>query len=188
MPRDLLHPATQASALQGKERRGGISQIKQGMLGFSLSRLNDQVANRTSDIEAGRMMIRIMGTSMFPLFRHGSLAMAEFCSFDDLRRGDLAVFKGEDGGFVCHRLFKKHRQQGECLLKTKGDASLFFDGLVRKESIVGRVAIVHIGSFSVKVNNLPCRLLGLGLGCIVPFIRSPFFMLRYLWRSIWRTA
>ena len=135
----------------------------------------------------GHILIKIVGTSMLPLLRHGSSARVELCSFEDMRPGDLAVFKNEGGEFVCHRVFEKHRQGEEWFLKTKGDALFYFDPFVKKESFVGKLTIVNIGFFRVNVDNFLCRLLGLGLGCIVPFIVRPISKLKYALRSIWTT-
>ena len=125
---------------------------------------------------------------MLPLLRHGSSARVELCSFEEMRPGDLAVFKNEGGGFVCHRVFKKHHQEQEQFLKTKGDALFYFDPFVKKESFVGKLILVNIGFFRINVNNLLCRLLGLGMGCIAPFIVRPIFKLKYALRSIWTTV
>jgi signal peptidase I len=134
------------------------------------------------------ILIKIVGASMLPLLRHGSSATVEFCSFEEMRPGDLAVFKKEGGEFVCHRVLGKHRQGEQSFLKTKGDALFYFDPLLKKESFVGRVAIVHIGSFRVNVNHFLCRFLGLGLGCTAPFIVRSFSKLKYALRSIWTTV
>ena len=124
---------------------------------------------------------------MLPFLRHGSSASVEFCSFEEMHPGDLAVFKNGEGEFICHRVIKKHHHQQERFLKTKGDALFYFDPLLKKESFVGRVTIVNIGFFRVNMDNFISRLLGLGLGCTVPFIVRPISKLKYALRSIWTT-
>ena len=114
------------------------------------------------------------GKSMFPLLGHGSLAKVALAPFEDMRLGDIAVFKA-GSGFMCHRVVGKKNLDKELFLKTKGDAVSCSDPLVRKDAFVGKVITVRKGRFDIKIDNLTCRVIGLALSCLLPFALRMFF-------------
>jgi signal peptidase I len=117
---------------------------------------------------------------MLPLFKHGSSVWAVFCSFEEVYPGDMVVFRTDRGEYICHRVFKKVSRPQTSFLKTKGDTTLAFDSPVGKDSLVGKVTVVEVGSFKVNIDNLACRLIGFWVGCLTPFFVRPFFRLKVL--------
>jgi len=87
-----------------------------------------------------RHTIPIEGSSMLPLLRHGDqVAVAH--GLDDLRRGDVIVFRRGDR-LVAHRLLKTGRQT----FITKGDHTLHLDAPVPAAAVLGRVIGMRRGA------------------------------------------
>ncbi|MBN1527393.1 MAG: hypothetical protein JW919_07415 [Candidatus Omnitrophica bacterium] len=118
--------------------------------------------------------VNIIGKSMFPVFSSGSTAKARLCSFNDLCAGDIAVFKNVDGGFTCHRVFKKVLKDGRRFLKTKGDATLRFDSPVPVDLFAGKIVSVKRCGIDIPVENMLCRVAGLAFGYALPLLARPF--------------
>lgn len=113
------------------------------------------------------ILVKIKGKSMFPMLKDDSLAMVSLCSLQDLHTGDIAIFKGGDV-FICHRFFGKVSLNGSSFLKTKSDIAYNFDPLTKNDKLIGKVVSFQRGIFTVKVNNVISRIIGLFLGYLLP--------------------
>lgn len=116
---------------------------------------------------------------MFPMLRHDSLARVALCPWQDLHTGDIAVFKGEEG-FICHRFFGKVRSNGSAFLKTKPDITYNFDPLINIDRFIGKVVSFKRGIFTMQVNNVVSRIIGLSLGCFLPLPALAYFHFKSL--------
>ena len=122
---------------------------------------------------------KVKGDSMRPLFNTDSLVQFAFCPIDLLRRGDVVVFK-EGQSLVCHRFFSKVRLNESLFLKVKGDAALSFDPLVDSGCFLGKVVYLRKFGISLRLDNLPARMLGLF------FSRVAYYYLRLFDKLILR--
>src|SRR5437867_4491450 len=71
--------------------------------------------------QQGRVYLRVHGSSMLPWVRPGDVAMIRRAGIDDVRCGDVILFKRESRLFV-HRLVEKRGTFREAQFLAKGDA------------------------------------------------------------------
>jgi signal peptidase I len=70
--------------------------------------------------------LEIAGASMHPLFSSGDKIEIQPMTSNQLRIGDIVVYR-LDSKIYSHRLLKKTVEQNDQELRTKGDANLFWD-------------------------------------------------------------
>lgn len=84
-------------------------------------------------------MAAITSGSMWPALHTGDLVFVQGVAKEDLKVGDVIVFKNaETGVFTIHRIFS----MGEKTLTTKGDANFDPDKPTPYENVVGRQLIL----------------------------------------------
>jgi len=89
----------------------------------------------------------VASASMSPLIRDGDYVLVDRVSPNEVRFGDIVVFKVA-GNLAVHRALGKGHTDGTACLREKGDASVL-STLVPEEDVVGRVRFV-IGRGLVK--------------------------------------
>ncbi len=110
-------------------------------------------------------MAAITSGSMWPVLNEGDLVFVQGVAREDLRVGDIIVFRNEGGspgrsaggGFTIHRIAKLEPNQ----LVTKGDANFNPDSPINYDQVVGRswklagrlVHIPYLGSITVMASN-----------------------------------
>jgi len=82
--------------------------------------------------------LRVGGMSMFPFLKHGDIITIRKCSINELRIGDVVVFKTAEK-WIAHRLLKIITKENKIFLLTKGDTCRFKDPLFAEEQYVGKV-------------------------------------------------
>ncbi len=90
----------------------------------------------------GRLSLRVQGTSMLPWVRPGDIAMVRQISIENVRCGDIVMFRRENRLFV-HRAVKKRGSPDGMELLSKGDAHPTLDGAVREQELLGRVVRIY---------------------------------------------
>ncbi|MBD3239374.1 MAG: hypothetical protein GF331_02225 [Chitinivibrionales bacterium] len=100
------------------------------------------------------------GTSMWPFLRPGDRVAVEPVDPSTLRRGQIAVFRGDDGEEIIHRVVSTKG----CIV-TRGDNAGRSDGIVEPGRLIGLV----VGRYAAKrlVRFTRAREL-FGLGCARP--------------------
>src|ERR1700756_1673093 len=102
------------TVVDGERRLDDVAQI---------SRLLDQ---------QGRVTLRVRGSSMLPWVRPDDIAVIRQAGIDEVRCGDVVLFKHESRLFV-HRLVEKHGTLREARFLAKGDAHPGSDGIVDRD-------------------------------------------------------
>ena len=107
------------------------------------------------------------GESMRPLFRPGDRILFEPCRIEDLRRGDVIIFKAQGKEeLVVHRVVTK----GTAGLRTKGDANLSRDSWeIRQDDILGRALSVKRGD---RVTSVAGGFAGHLAACVLGILRK----------------
>jgi signal peptidase len=104
----------------------------------------------------GWMNIRSHGISMFPFIKEG-----DFCRFramtgpelDRCRRGDVLLFRTDDGRLIGHRLHRvEQRPEGKRYL-LKGDANVRFDDWVSGSQVLGKLTAIRRGRRSARADG-----------------------------------
>lgn len=76
--------------------------------------------------------VKVHGWSMIPAFREGDKLVLALNK--DVRVGDIIIFNRE-GDLIAHRLMRSFKDE----YLTKGDSLWYFDPLVKKNDILGKV-------------------------------------------------
>ncbi|MEK7561005.1 MAG: signal peptidase I [Patescibacteria group bacterium] len=104
-------------------------------------------------------MAAITSNSMWPVFTAGTLVFIQGVPKEDLKTGDIIVWRNAaGGGFTIHRIARLN----ETTLVTKGDANFTEDEPVAYERVVGRAwgmfgrpfKIPYIGSVTMMAQRM----------------------------------
>jgi hypothetical protein len=90
----------------------------------------------------GRISLRVHGTSMQPWVRPKDIALIRRISIENVRCGDVVLFRRESHLFV-HRIVEKRGSLDAARLFTKGDAHPSSDGVVQEQELLGRVMRIY---------------------------------------------
>jgi Peptidase S24-like len=90
----------------------------------------------------GRISLLVHGTSMQPWVRPNDIAMIRQISMENVRCGDVVLFRREKHLFV-HRIVEKRGPLNAAQLFSKGDAQPTFDGVVQEQELLGRVMRIY---------------------------------------------
>src|SRR3982074_3374866 len=90
----------------------------------------------------GRISLRVHGTSMMPWVRPRDIALIRRISIENVRCGDVVLFRRENHLFV-HRIVQKRGSLDAAQLFSKGDAHPTSDGVVEKQELLGRVMRIY---------------------------------------------
>lgn len=104
-------------------------------------------------------MAAITSGSMWPVLKQGDLIFIQGINSDDLKVGDIIVYRNQiNNTFTIHRIAKVEQN----FITTKGDANFQEDPPVRYEDIVGRaltalnkpIRLPYLGSITMMASNL----------------------------------
>ncbi|HET9995123.1 MAG TPA: S24 family peptidase [Candidatus Acidoferrum sp.] len=100
----------------------------------------------------GRISLRVHGTSMLPWVRPGDIALIRMVSGENVRCGDVVLFRREDHLFV-HRIVEKRGSLDAAELLSKGDAQPASDGVVGEQELLGRVVRIYRGGRRINLDT-----------------------------------
>jgi hypothetical protein len=98
------------------------------------------------------------GFSMWPFLKPGDKLIVEKIFASSLSAGDVILYR-LNNQVVCHRLIKKIKTSGSCVLSCRGDASVFASERVDGQMLLGRVMGVVDGDKVINITSLPHRIL-----------------------------
>jgi hypothetical protein len=90
----------------------------------------------------GYVSMRVYGTSMLPWVRPGNIALIRQTSMENVRCGDIVLFRRDTHLFV-HRIVEKRGSLDTAQLFSKGDAHPTSDGPVGHKQLLGRVVRIY---------------------------------------------
>lgn len=90
----------------------------------------------------GRISLRVHGTSMLPWVRPKDIALIRKISIENVRCGDVVLFRRESHLLV-HRIVEKRGSLNAAQLFSKGDAHPTSDGVVEGQELLGRVVRIY---------------------------------------------
>jgi len=128
--------------------------------------------------------IRVTGRSMWPLVRAGDLIFAKSVSFDQVKRGQIAVFERE-GRIIAHRVLSRIREVGAACesLVTKGDLLDDRDSPVNPVEFLGIVIRIHRGQRHIDLESLRYRAIGFVVARLSPASHILYSPLRLVYRN-----
>jgi hypothetical protein len=105
-------------------------------------RADDAVRIADALKRVGRISLRVHGTSMQPWVRPKDIALIRQISIENVRCGDVVLFRRENHLFV-HRIVEKWGSLNAAQLLSKGDAHPSSDGIVQEQELLGRVMRIY---------------------------------------------
>lgn len=94
-----------------------------------------------------QIKFRMKGNSMFPVMRCGDIGLVERCNPDDLKVGDIIVFKTPNK-MIGHRLEKIIEQNDERIFIARGDNCYRSDAPFKSDALIGKTVSYQRGSRS----------------------------------------
>ncbi len=127
------------------------------------------------------------GSSMFPLFKTGSVIQVEPVVAEDLRPGDVMVYQRGKEAVVAHRLVQKSWKLGRLTLVARGDSfprQALED--ITPEQVLGRVVAVDWGrGIEIRLDTAWGRALGILLAGISPLAHRVYPVLSKFWKQLY---
>jgi len=114
---------------------------------------------------------RTLGSSMFPLIPYRSLIHVEPVTPDQLRPGDVILYRSGEV-LVAHRLLRKETETGTPVLITRGDAFPWrATERLAPEQVLGKVVTIEWrGGPKLRIDRNPGRRLGILLAKFSPWL------------------
>lgn len=114
------------------------------------------------------VQMRLYGYCMTPFVRNGDLVTIAPVRVENLRCGDIVVYKNGDK-FKIHRFLRFRTIQGSTCIITKGDRAVTVDPPVSSELILGKLVSVHRKASVVDFNSLVMKVLNFIVGKLSPY-------------------
>jgi len=137
--------------------------------------------DRTPDddlLKDGRStLFKMNGNSMYPILRAGDVGMVQSCEPENLRIGDIVVFKSRDK-YIAHRLIAIHKKGNLYFFTARGDKNLLNDPPFTAEALAGQIVQFTRGRKLLTVNDSKIK----RLAAIIKPFRSfliPLFNLNF---------
>jgi signal peptidase I len=125
----------------------------------------------------GRCWWPVSGNSMSPLINPGDRVLVVSVAAEQVRLGDIIVFK-RNGGLVVHRVLKKLRTADSFSFTEKGD-NTNISGLAGSEEIVGRFNMIRGKVKRLNLSSPLSRLTSLVISLWIRFSNSGVYRLEY---------
>ena len=113
------------------------------------SLLND---NRT-------LSYRLKGNSMYPTLQAGDTAFVDICPVEQLKKGDIVVFKANNM-LIAHRVVEIKSTNQEFYIQTKGDNCLQTDAFFKSDVLLGKINSFTRNGRRISIKSLRMKLLG----------------------------
>ena len=139
-----------------RERTAKRRQIA-GQLGGE-RRATDATRIAKSLQERSRVCLRVQGCSMLPWVRPGDIAILRKVLPEEIRCGDIVLFRRENRIFV-HRKVERFTWGGRDFIVTKGDANPHADGVIAMPEILGRVERIYRAGRRIEFHSRERRTL-----------------------------
>jgi signal peptidase I len=110
--------------------------------------------------QRGRISLRVHGSSMQPWVRPKDIALIREISIENVRCGDIVLFRRENHLLV-HRIVEKRGSLDAAQLFSKGDAHPTSDGVVQEQELLGRVVRIYRRGQRIDLDAPRQRALGL---------------------------
>ena len=137
------------------------------------SRITDALADR------GQVSMRVHGTSMLPWVRPGNIAVIRQTSIENVRCGDIVLFRRDSHLFV-HRIVEKRGQRNTAQLFSKGDAHPTSDGPVGQGQLLGRVVRIYRDGDGIDLDAPGQLALGLLISKLSPHSRYLYPLAKFV--------
>ncbi len=109
-------------------------------------------------LKAGHLLrFRARGSSMHPLVRGGDILVVRPVEQDEMKVGDIVLYRAPSAGIVAHRIVEMHTRGGQALLVVRGDATSTPDPQVLWSQVLGRVVSIERRGRTIVAENWTSR-------------------------------
>ncbi|UCC95788.1 MAG: nucleotidyltransferase family protein [Candidatus Omnitrophota bacterium] len=102
-------------------------------------------------LESGKFTFKAMSWSMFPVVKKGDTLKISPARIEDIRRGDIAVYRKQDR-LYSHRVVDKQNINGKQFIITRADSAVILDSLhqerIAADNILGKIVSIKRGKRS----------------------------------------
>jgi signal peptidase I len=142
----------EACGMSGIERRNAGNQAVSERRGSDVQGIADALRIR------GRVYLHVQGSSMLPWVRPGDIALLGKVSPEEIRCGDILLFRRENRILV-HRKVERFTWDRRTFFVTKGDANPHADGVIVPSEILGRLERIYRGGRRIEFDSRESRAL-----------------------------
>ncbi|MGQ9525269.1 MAG: hypothetical protein ACUVTZ_10570 [Armatimonadota bacterium] len=136
----------------------------------------------------GRLRFTAPGHSMHPLIRNADIVTIEHASAEQLRLGDVALYRSHPNRLVLHRVVGWTCRNGHRVLFIRGDASDGPAEEVPAERILGRAVMLERDGRVVRLDRGLARLVGILWVRFSPWSRRAYLTIERIGRLPRRIA
>lgn len=122
------------------------------------------------------------GFSMWPFIRQGEKLIFKRAPLEDLKVGDIILYRANDN-LVCHRLVKKVKDKQGYLIYSRGDNSRFLTELVREELFLGKGIAILRNNKMVSITGLRQQFFNRVIVMAAPFFSMLIKVAKVLFRK-----
>jgi signal peptidase I len=94
---------------------------------------------------------KVISNSMHPMIHKGYKVLVERCPLEEVRFGDIAVFR-RGSQLVIHRILGRRKSSGEVYFYEKGDAVLQ-SSIILSRDVIGIVSVIRNSNYSLKTRT-----------------------------------
>jgi signal peptidase I len=125
-----------------------------------------------------RIALRVHGTSMLPWVRPHDIAIIRRATLDDIRCGDVVLFRRNDRLFV-HRIVEKRGSLDATQFIAKGDAHRNSDGHVEESELLGRLVRLYRSGRHIDLETPRHLALGVLIAQLSQYSRAWYPFVRF---------
>lgn len=129
--------------------------------------------NKTEDL----LFFETSGFSMWPFIRQGEKLVIKKAPVDDLRSGDIILYRANNQ-LACHRLVKKIRTKDGYLLYARGDNSNSPSELVTESMFLGKVIGIIKNGKVLSLTNCGQQLVSRLIVVTAPLLKAVIRIIR----------
>lgn len=107
----------------------------------------------------GTFHFKAYGSSMYPFICNGDTLTIQPVDIVRLKTGDVVLFTSHDGRIKVHRIIRKNIQREGVKFIMRGDSTLYSDGWILPEQILGKVDTVIRNRKDIRLDSRFLKLL-----------------------------
>ncbi len=117
-------------------------------------KLNKQLIDLAETLLEDNKSIKfsMKGFSMYPTLKEGDTGLVEKCSVDELKKGDIIVFR-LNNNLIAHRLIEIKNINNTKVFIAKGDKNSYYDKPVVANEIIGKLVSIQRNNSIININN-----------------------------------
>jgi len=97
---------------------------------------------------------------MFPFIQHGNVCRFVAFQLDELKKGDIVLFRNDRQQLVAHRLVNFSTTGGVRVFLFRGDTNIAIDSPVQENQLLGKLISIKKRKYTIKTDGWAARVWG----------------------------